>query len=187
MQVKDANKHRRATALLAVGCLLLQIALAPNLALGNGRANFALVFVGVYALSVGGRSGVVAGFLAGLVYDLLTTGPFGLMSCIGTLFAYGLGREARNRFADGFVASLSTFGIGLFAAMAAYNLTMLLVGESADFFDILFLRSLPSYALTFVCFLPFAHHQVRMASQGHGLGSGSKGGKHAGHYDVNGI
>ena len=187
MQIKDANKHRRSTALLAVGCLLLQIALAPNIALRNGRANFALVFTGVYALSVGGRSGVVAGFLSGLVFDLLTTGPFGLMSGIATVFAFGLGREARNRFADGFVASLSAFGIGLLAALATYNLAMLVVGESADFFDILFLRTFPSFALTFVCFLPFARHQVRTASQGHGLGTGNASGKHGGHYDVHGI
>ena len=75
MQVKDSVRSRRDFGLLAVICLVVQIALAPNIALGNGRANMALVFAGLASLMIGGRTGVVCGFVAGLIFDLSTTGP----------------------------------------------------------------------------------------------------------------
>ncbi len=189
MQVKDANKHRRSTALFAIACFVLQIAIAPNIGLGGGRANFAMLFCGVCAMFEGGRAGVVAGFLSGVLFDLVSTGPFGLMSGLLTIFAYGLGRETRNRFADGLVATLSTFGIGSLATTFAYNATLVLMGEDASLFDLLFLRTLPSFALTFLIFLPVAYYLVQRSAKGGGVGPGSKGslGKRGGHYDVRGI
>ena len=44
MQVADRNRAQRSIAILAVICAVLELALAPNVALGLGRANFALVF-----------------------------------------------------------------------------------------------------------------------------------------------
>lgn len=189
MQVKDANKHRRTTVIAAVVCFVLQVSLAPHMGLGNGRVNFAMLFAGVYALYVGGRAGVVAGFASGLVFDLVATSPFGLMSALLTIMAYGLGREARNRFADGLVSSLSSFGIGALATTFAYHATMLLVGEQANLIDLLFMRTLPSFAITFVWFVPVAWYLVQRSAKGGGIGSGSKGavGKRGSHYDVSGI
>ncbi|MDO4797280.1 MAG: rod shape-determining protein MreD [Coriobacteriales bacterium] len=189
MQVKDVNKHRRSTAVLAVCCFVLQVAIAPNIGLGGGRANFAMLFCGVYAMYVGGRAGVIAGFCSGLVFDLVSTGPFGLMSALLTIFAYGLGRETRNRFADGLVATLSTYGIGSLTTTLAYNIAMLLVGESPNLFDLLFLRTLPSFALSFLFFLLVAYYLVQRSAKGNGIGSGTKGslGKRGSHYDVRGI
>ena len=54
MQVADRNRDIRTIVVLAVVCLVLQLALAPNVGLGNGRANFALVFCACVALSRGG-------------------------------------------------------------------------------------------------------------------------------------
>ncbi len=189
MQVKDVNRHRRSTAISAVVCLVLQVAIAPNLGLGNGRANFALVFCGAYALYEGGRAGVIAGFLSGLAFDLLTTGPFGLMSGLFTVFAYALGREARNRFADGFVASLTTFGTGAIITLFAYNATMVIMGNDVSLIDLLFMRTLPSFALSFICFMPIAWYLVQRSGKGSGIGSGGKSsmGKRGSHYDVRGI
>ena len=44
MQVADKNRDRRGTLVLAIVCAVLQLALAPNIGIGNGRANFALIF-----------------------------------------------------------------------------------------------------------------------------------------------
>lgn len=189
MQVKDANRSRRISALCALACFLLQLGISPNFGMGNGRANFMMIFAGAYALYAGGRAGVVAGFLSGFAFDLVTTGPFGLMSALMTVFAFGLGREARNRFADGLVSSLTSFGVGSLATLAAYNLAMLLVGESASIVDLVFLRTFPSFALTFVCFLPVASYLVQSSARGHGIGSGgrSASSKHGNRYDVRGI
>ena len=100
MQVKDKRKSRRGVGVLALVCLVCHLALAPNIALGNGHANFALVFAEVVALSVGGPTGVLCGFLGGLVYDLSSTGPIGLMAFLLTAAAYPLGMEVHDRIGE---------------------------------------------------------------------------------------
>ncbi len=156
MQVKDSNKNRRDLAMLALICLLLQVAIAPNVALGNGRANMGLVFAGVVSLFVGGRVGVLSGFLGGLVFDLCTTGPIGLMSFLLTIASFAVGIEARNRFADDFKGAMRSFAIMASAVTLVYHLAMLVVGETTGFIDLVFLRTLPTMALTVAAFVPFA-------------------------------
>lgn len=188
MQVKDAGKTRRGTLALGMGCLLLQLAVAPHVTLGNGYANFGLVYAGVVALAIGGRKGVIAGFVGGLVFDLTSTTPIGLMAMILTVFGYVVGMEARNRFGDGLASALTTFGMGSLGVMLAYHLTMLLLGDASNLYDCLMLRAFPSFALTFLAFLPFAYWQVRATGKGRGRSKGSPG-SHRGssHYDVSNL
>lgn len=163
MQVKDTNKNRVSTLVVGLICLVLQLGVAPNLGLGEGRMNLALVFAACYALIVGGRSGVVVGFFSGLVYDLSTTGPIGLMTLLLTVMSYFLGVEERNRFADGFPQSLVTFGIASLAVEFAYHFVMLAMGQASSFADAFLVRTLPSFALTFVVFMPFGYYFTREA------------------------
>lgn len=185
MQINDTHKSKKGTIALAVGCFLLQVMLSPNIGLENGSINFAVVFAGICALNTGGRKAVVCGFVAGLIYDLLTTGPMGLMAGLLTVFSFALGYESRNRFADGFVATLSTFGVGSLAVIVAYNLTMSFLGVTNSIYDLVVLHTLPSFAMTFVAFLPFAYVQVKKGAKGKWMGKSRKSsGLGAGHYDV---
>ena len=111
MQVADKNRDRRGTLVLAIVCAVLQLALAPNIGIGNGRANFAIIFTLCVAFNVGGRRGVLAGFFAGLFFDLSTTGPIGLMAGLCAAAAYVMGQEGRNRMAGEFGASVAEFSI----------------------------------------------------------------------------
>ena len=174
MQVNDTHKSRRGKIALAIGCVLLQVMLSPNVGMGNGRICFALIYAGVYALSIGGKSAVLAGFFAGLVFDLLSTGPIGLMAGLLTVMSFALGTEERNRFSDGFVASLSTFGVASLAVVSVYHLAMYMFGAADGFVDLLFLRILPTFALTYVAFLPFAYYQVRTTAAGRAKHVGGK-------------
>ena len=54
MQISDKNREARGIALTAIICAVLQLAIAPNVGLGNGRANLALVFAATVALTSGG-------------------------------------------------------------------------------------------------------------------------------------
>ncbi|MBR3158241.1 MAG: rod shape-determining protein MreD [Atopobiaceae bacterium] len=186
MQVKDAHKKRRDVLVFAGVCLVLQLAVAPHICLGNGYANFAMVYTGVVALSIGGRSGVIAGFVSGLVFDLTATSPVGLMALLLTLCGYVLGIEERDRFGDGLVSSLTSFALGAMAVLVSYHLAMLLLGETSSMADVLVARTLPSFALTFLGFLPFAYLQVRASAKKHGIGGASS--SHRGsHYDVSNL
>ena len=91
MQVNDANRNRKVIAIVACVCALLQLAIVPNIGIANGRANLALVATACLALQIGGRTTVIFGFLAGLFFDLTTTGPVGLMAFELTLVGYLLG------------------------------------------------------------------------------------------------
>ena len=188
MQVKDANKNRRSTVAIGVVCLVLQLAIAPHVLLGSGCANFALVFAGIIALSIGGKAGVMVGFASGLVYDLTATTPIGLMAMLLTVFSYVLGLEARNRFGDGFVSCLSAFGFGALVVLFTYHLTMLMIGDTESLYECIMLRTLPSFALTFVAFVPFAYLQVKATGKVRGRTKGTPG-VHRGssHYDVSNL
>lgn len=57
MAFTDKSRDNRGAIWLAVLCAVLQLAVAPYVALGNGRINFALVFSALMAMLVGGRRG----------------------------------------------------------------------------------------------------------------------------------
>lgn len=175
MQVADKNRDARGMALLAVLCAVLQLALAPNLGLGNGRANFALVFSACVALSIGGRRGVLAGFAAGLFFDLSTTGPVGLMAFCLTVSSYVLGLEGRGRMVGDLASSVARFSAASLAVSLAYHLAMLLVGQADSLLDVVVFRTLPTALLTVACFLPFAYYVSRVRASGPSLGGGGGG------------
>jgi rod shape-determining protein MreD len=171
MQIRDKNRSRRSYGVLALVCAILQLAVAPNIGFGVGRANVALVFAAIVALTTGGRTGVLAGFLSGLFFDLCSTGPIGLMASLFTLMCYLMGTEERNRLADEPAGSLVLFAVGSLVVIASYHLAMLLVGDSSSLVDALIVRTLPTYALTLIVYLIFAFFMSRDSSS---LGSGSK-------------
>jgi rod shape-determining protein MreD len=186
VQIKDSNRNRRDFLVLAAICLVLQVAVAPNIALGNGRANFGLVFAGVASLLVGGQLGVFCGFLAGLVFDLSTTGPIGLMAFLLTVGSYIVGIEARNRIADDFAGSMRLFAWMALIVSLAYHVAMFLVGEATSIVDVVLLRTLPTTALTLLGFAPFAY--VISHATGSALSLGGKPSKsarsHGSRYDL---
>jgi rod shape-determining protein MreD len=156
VQVNDSNRRRRSIGRLGLACLVLQLALAPNIGIADGRINFALVFAAYVALTTGGRTGVLCGFLGGLAFDLCTTGPFGLMTLLLTVGSFVLGMEDRNRIAEDLSGSITIFLIVSFIVTLIYHLAMFLVGQASSFYDVFVLRTLPTFGLTAVAFLPFA-------------------------------
>lgn len=183
MQINESKRVRNRCAVLGVICLLLHLMLTPYVGMGNGRINFAVVFCGVLSLAEGGRGSVVASFLAGLVFDLLSTGPVGLMAGLCTVLSFALGSEERNRFLDGPVYPLSSFGIGSLVVSLLYHLAMVLVGTSADIVDLVVLRTLPTFALTFVAFMPFAWFELGGGGRG-SVGAQKAAGLRGSHYDL---
>lgn len=161
MQVRDKNKNRRSFGTLALVCAVVQLALAPNIALGNGRANIALVFAALIALTVGGRAGVLAGFFGGLFFDFSTTGPIGLMALLLTIMSYVLRTEERNRLADEPSASFGLFAVASLVVIFFYHMAMLLVGLSDSFIDAVVFRTLPTFFLTCVAFGIFEYALTR--------------------------
>lgn len=162
MQIADKSRDTKGMVTLAAICAVLQLALSPNLGIGNGHPNFALVFCACIALSRGGAQGVVAGFAAGLFFDLSSTGPIGLMALLLTVAAYALGSEQRNRMAGDFAASVAIFSVSSLAVSAAYSIAMLLVGSANSIIDAVIFRAVPTTFLSIVAFIPFAYFFSRV-------------------------
>ncbi len=176
MQVRDPkNTSRTADIVLAVVCFLLQVAFAPNLSVGGGYANFAIIYAGICALTIGGRTGVIAGFISGLVFDLSSTGPIGLMAMLLTVMSYSLGLEERNRMSDGMTDVLSSFGLASLAVVLVYHIAMIFVGQASSIVDVVFVRTIPTFAMTFVAFIPFAYFYTRNVSGPSTLGRRNHG------------
>lgn len=187
MQVSNRNKDHRSILVLAVVCGTLQLALVPNIGLGNGRANLALVFSACIALTVGGRKSVLAGFFAGLFFDLSTTGPIGLMSFLLSVSAYLLGLQGRNRITGDLGLTMGTFTVHALAVSLAYHVTMLLVGEAGGFLDVVALRTLPTALLTVIAFIPFAIWLTRVQPSGPNLGGGRRRSSRGSHFNMRGL
>ena len=178
MQVKDSHKSRRSLIALALACAVLQLAVAPNIGLGDGRANLCLVAAACFALSTGGTPAVVFGFFSGLFYDLVTTGPVGLMSFELTLASLMLGMEGRNRLAEDKVGSAQI--------TAATIVVVELVYGAAGFFQVLGLRTIPSVLLDILAFVAVGFVIRRRAASGGGFGGG-KPGKRGARFSTKGL
>lgn len=180
---------RSRSFVLPLVCAVLQLAIAPQIGLGNGRINFMLILAACIALRSGGRTGVIWGFLAGLFFDLSTTGPIGLMAAELTLCSWVLGRECRNRLSEDRSANLIAFGVADLLVSLGYSLAMLATGNASGFLATVFLRALPMAVLTFVFFLPFLHVLGRPQAGGGRLGGGgmSFGGAKGRHLTIRGL
>lgn len=153
MQLKDRNTSRRDVGIFSVVCLLCQLGLAPAISLGAGHPNLALVFSALVSLTYGGDLGVACGFAAGLVFDLSTTGPMGLMTLLLTVMAFILGMETHDRLGEDVTMTLIPVAVSALAVSLAYHLSMLLAGEATSLFDVVVVRALPTALLTFVAYV----------------------------------
>lgn len=157
MAFNDSGRFRRDFISIAAICLVIQVAIAPYIGLGNGRINMALVFAGIVSLLVGGRTGVLYGFCAGLIFDLSTSGPIGLMSFLLTIVSFLAGSEIRNRLGNNFIGAMRIFFWMDVAVSLLYHMAMFLVGEATSVMSVVFLRALPTTVLTLLAFAPFAY------------------------------
>lgn len=161
MQVADRNKELRTTALLAIVCLILQLALAPNISLAQGHINFALIFAALMALKIGGKTGTICGFCAGLLYDLSSTSPVGLMALLLTVMSYILGREVRDRLAGHFGPSMGQMAIAISIVSVLQQVFASILGQSSSFLGSFGFIAIPTIALTLLASLPFVYRYSR--------------------------
>lgn len=191
MQVNDTGHNRRSDVVLGLSCLALELIVAPNITIANGHPNFMLVYAALVAMGRGGRTGVLAGFAAGLLFDLSATNPIGLMAFELTAASYALGLEVRNRFAEEPRASLLNFVVVDISVCALYNIAMLMLDASSSLVDCIFLRTLPTALLSLVAFLPFWWVMTRstssMSFKGKSGGPVLPGTRRSKHLDTRGL
>lgn len=119
-------------ALFVLTAVLIQLTVVSRLGLPHGPANLALVTVACVALLQGPGAGMVAGFVTGLVGDLLSAHALGRLALVWTVLGYLIGllagegvRDERNPLVPiGVVAG------GCVLSPLAYALCAVALGEA---------------------------------------------------------
>jgi rod shape-determining protein MreD len=126
-----------------LGAVVLQVGLAPYIAIGHVVPNFLLLVVVTLALVEGPGPGAAAGFAAGLLFDLMGTGPVGPMTLVLIVTGYLAGLMHENMFAEGWLLPLTVLAIASLSAEIAYGLILDLLGVGGPFWLTLFTKMLP--------------------------------------------
>jgi rod shape-determining protein MreD len=131
------NKTVPAAIALLVAAVL-QVSLAPNLAVFGVVPNLIFLVVVTLALAEGPVAGAVSGFMGGLLFDLIGTTVVGPYALVFTVVGYAAGMLSANMFAEGWLLPVSVVAVASLAAELAYGIVLVVLGLSATFWrDIL--------------------------------------------------
>ena len=131
------------TTAAILGAALLQVGLAPYIAIAGVVPNVLQLVVVTLALVEGPAAGATAGFAAGLLFDLLGSGPVGPMVLVLTVTGFMAGLLHENMFAEGWLLPLTVLAIASLASALAYGVLLDILGAGGPFFMAFFLKMLP--------------------------------------------
>lgn len=121
------DQARQKTFLITAGiiCAVLQVGFAPHIHLFNGHPNFALIFSGLAMATLSSTPSVLCGFFAGVFFDLVGAGPFGLMAFCLTGMNFLCGIDSAKRMGESW---LETFRLFCLCALCVELIS--LIGET---------------------------------------------------------
>jgi rod shape-determining protein MreD len=142
------NSDVQATGLLftvagALVAFLLQLMVAPNIAILDAVPNFVLGFVILNAMRCGSVRSTLLGFLLGLLYDLIAQGPLGIMSFVGALVGYGAGSLGRDLVSQAWPVRALALLLAALVGELLHAALLALLGYDPDFLLSLGMRVVP--------------------------------------------
>ncbi|MFQ5601657.1 MAG: rod shape-determining protein MreD [bacterium] len=131
--------------------IILQVTLAPLFSIKHITPDFVLIAVVYFTLKNGRIWGVIAGFTAGLLIDVLLTDFIGLSSLTNTIAAYAVGFLSQKQSDKPNWRTIGIFMIILLIHDLIY-FTILTIDVPVNFWNTLFLHALPTsfYTLLFM-------------------------------------
>ena len=99
-----------------VAAFVMQVMLAPHLAFFGVVPNLLLLVIVTLAFVEGPSAGAIAGFVGGLLLDLIGTGPIGAWALVLSVTGYTAGMLQENLFAEGWLAP---FTVAVIAGLQA--------------------------------------------------------------------
>jgi rod shape-determining protein MreD len=137
------NKTLSVTLAL-VGAYVLQVAVAPQLAVFGVVPNFLFLVVVTIALTQGAVPGGIAGFFGGLIFDLLNTSIVGPSALVLAVVGYVAGALNANLFAEGWLLPVTVVAIASLATEVSYGLVLAVLGTGPGFWSTFLTVMLPS-------------------------------------------
>lgn len=133
MEFKHAG-HTHTRRPLVAACIiavLLQLALAPQVSLFSGRINFMLVLIATASVGGESRTMVYLGFFAGMLFDLTSAVPVGLMALLLTLSGYAVANMTRGIAPGVHMDALRMSGACIIAVNLIYGIAMFAMGVTS--------------------------------------------------------
>lgn len=127
----------------AVFAVLLQIILAPSIAIGSAMPNFIMMYALAMAVARPGDTGPVLPFVLGLLYDLLGFGPVGAQAFLLVLVSFLMTKAFQVLDNDTPVMPFIAMTLSALAIEVLYGAFMLGVGIEGGIIDALVYRALP--------------------------------------------
>lgn len=124
--------------------VVMQVAIAPNIAIGRAVPNFMLLVVVALALTEGPAAGASAGFVAGVLFDLLGSGPIGPAALVLTVVGYLAGSLSANMFAEGWRLPVTVVLIASLLAELSYGAVLAILGVGQPFWSTFLAVMLPT-------------------------------------------
>lgn len=120
-------------ALALLGAFVVQLMFAPHIAVFGVVPNFPLLVVITLAFLQGASAGATAGFVAGLLLDLIGTGPVGAWAFVLTLVGYGAGLLRSSLFAEGWHAPAVIAFVAALIGDTLYLVLLTVLGVGPSF------------------------------------------------------
>ena len=129
--------------------LVLQLTVAPRIALGEIAPDFPLLLVIYYAVFAGPVRGTVAGFLIGFIQDLFSPELLGLNALTKTILGFTLGHVGAKTESDHVVLLATLFFVG--AIVHDFVYLLIFTGtQPLRFLALLVTNAIPSAVYTTV-------------------------------------
>ena len=117
------------TALVLVTTLLLQVAVTPWLTVLGVQADLLLIVALAAGLAGGPERGARVGFVAGILWDLVVAGPFGLSALTYCLAGYFVGSAQRSVVGPTWWAPIPSAGLAGALAVLFYAAVGVVLGN----------------------------------------------------------
>ncbi len=145
-----SNSGKIAVVIGAIIACLLQVVVAPNIAIAQALPNFMLAYVVVVSITMANTCGFVMPFVLGLIFDLIGGGPIGAMALLLVLVAFGLSRVFVVLDNDTLFITVILLIVSIFLVEIIHGLLVVACGTSVDLIGALVYRSLPCALYTCV-------------------------------------
>lgn len=119
-------------AITIVVCILLQMAIAPAISIAGAVPEFLLIPVLLISLNSGSGAGGVAGFLLGLLQDLIGDGTIGCMALTFTITALIVGLASSGLSMRSFGANCLVAVVSSFFVEIVYGISVILTNANSS-------------------------------------------------------
>lgn len=141
---------RMITIICSVVVVLLQILIAPHVAIGSAIPNFIVVLCVVVAVMNSRNFNCLLPFVLGLIYDIISGGPIGAMAFCLTALSVATAWFHDRIDNDTVFMGLLNLCVGIFLVELAYGIFLLIFGYRMDPVDGFVFRVVPCFVYDLV-------------------------------------